>query len=66
MTRILLATVTLGLLATLGACDSKSSAHKFCMGADGTAQDCKICCDVDKAKECCDKAEKLKPAQDEK
>lgn len=62
MKKLLLATWTLGLLASLAACDSKSSAHGFCMGDDGTAQDCTICCDVDKAKECCEKAEKLKAA----
>lgn len=43
----------------VGGCNSKSAAHGFCMGSDGTAQDCKICCDVDKAKECCDKLKQL-------
>ncbi|MBW2453728.1 MAG: hypothetical protein JRI68_04425 [Deltaproteobacteria bacterium] len=66
MSRILLAIVTLGLLATVSGCDSNSAAHKFCMGDDGTSQDCKICCDVDKAQECCDKAKTLKAEAEKK
>jgi len=66
MSKLLATIVTLGLLATVSGCDSKSSAHKFCMGDDGTAQDCGICCKVDKAEECCEKAKKLKAEAEKK
>lgn len=36
-------------------CKSESAATKFCLGADGTSQDCGIACKVDKGKEVCDK-----------
>ena len=65
MTRMVMIIAALGWLAATSGCDGKSAAHGFCTGDDGTAQDCKICCDVDKARECCDKAKKLSAAQSE-
>lgn len=52
----LLVAVTLGV-----ACGGKSAAVGFCLGADGTSQDCGIACKVDKDEKSCAKwAEKTK------
>jgi hypothetical protein len=49
-----------GLLSLAG-CNSKSAAVGFCLGADGTSQDCAIACNVDKDEACCAKwAQKTK------
>lgn len=37
--------------------DEKSAAAKFCLGADGTSQDCAISCKVDRDRETCAKWE---------
>jgi len=48
-----------GMLAT--ACGSEHHATKFCLGADGTSQDCGIGCKIEKQKEACEKwAEKTR------
>src|SRR5689334_18530924 len=46
-------------LAALSACKSKGAAAKFCLGKDGTSQDCGIACKVSKDKESCDKWAKM-------
>ena len=66
MSRCLAAVLILGCVAAVSGCESMSSAHKVCMGDDGTAQDCGICCRVDKAKECCEKAKKLQAEAEKK
>lgn len=49
------------LFLLIPACSSKSAAVGFCLGADGTSQDCGIACKVDKDEACCAKwAEKTK------
>ena len=46
---------------TLTGCDSDGPATKFCLGADGTSQDCGIGCTTEKNEKACAKwAEKTK------
>ncbi len=62
MKTVLLALFALVTLLPLTACEDRSAAYGFCLGEDGTYQDCSICCEVDQAQECCDRAEALSSA----
>ncbi|MBK8256182.1 MAG: hypothetical protein IPK82_26370 [Polyangiaceae bacterium] len=53
--------VFVGLFLSLAACKSQSAVVGFCLGADGTSQDCGIACKVEKHEQACAKwAEKTK------
>lgn len=56
MPRIFITTATLLLALSVGGC-KEDHATKFCLGADGTSQDCALGCTIEKNEKACAKWE---------